>query len=126
MHHLAPPATAKRNDQGELIKQAFGPWVRKLFGVLAGLKGLRGGALDVFGRNAERRVEVALIKQYRDCIDELLATLNADKLALAAEIARIPEEIRGFGHVKQRHLQAARAKWDHLMAQWRGAQRQVA
>ena len=126
VHHLAPPATAKRNDQGELIKQAFGPWVRKLFGVLAGLKGLRGGALDVFGRNAERRVEVALIKQYRDCIDELLATLNADKLALAAEIARIPEEIRGFGHVKQRHLQAARAKWDHLMAQWRGAQRQVA
>ena len=120
VHHLAPPATAKRNDQGELVKQPFGPWVRKLFGVLAALKGLRGGALDYFGRNAERRMEVALIKQYRDCIDELLQGLSADKLALAAQIARIPEDIRGFGHVKERHLKAARAKWDDLMAQWRG------
>ncbi len=120
VHHLAPPATAKRNDKGELIKQPYGPWVRKLFGVLAGLKGLRGGALDFFGRHAERRMEVALIKQYRDCVDELLQGLSADKLALAAQIARIPEDIRGFGHVKERHLKAARAKWDDLMAQWRG------
>ena len=111
---------ASKSYKGELVKQPFGPWVRKLFGVLAALKGLRGGALDYFGRNAERRMEVALIKQYRDCIDELLQGLSADKLALAAQIARIPEDIRGFGHVKERHLKAARAKWDDLMAQWRG------
>ena len=55
------------------------------------------------------------------CIDELLTTLNAGNLALAAEIARIPEEIRGYGHVKERHLKVARPKWDSLMAQWRGA-----
>jgi indolepyruvate ferredoxin oxidoreductase len=127
VHHLAPPATAKRNDKGELIKQPYGPWVRKLFGVLAGLKGLRGGALDFFGRHAERRMEVALIKEYRACIDELLQALSSDKLALAAEIARIPEEIRGFGHVKERHLKLARAKWERLMAQWReGAVRKTA
>ena len=87
--------------------------------MLARLKGLRGGALDVFGRTEERRTERALIQQYRDCIDELLPMLNADRLPLAAEIARIPEEIRGYGHVKERHLQAARLKWDGLMAQWR-------
>ena len=64
-------------------------------------------------------MERALIVEYRACIDELLATLNADNLALAAEIARIPEEIRGYGHVKERHLVAARAKWAGLMTQWR-------
>ena len=127
VHHLAPPLTAQRNDKGELVKKSYGPWMRKAFGVLARLKGLRGGALDVFARTAERKTEVALIKEYRACIDELLQTLSADKLPLAAQIARIPEEIRGYGHVKERHLKAARTKWDGLMAQWRsGGQRQAA
>jgi len=127
VHHLAPPLTAKRNDKGELIKKAYGPWMRSAFGWLAKLKGLRGGALDVFARTAERRVEVALIGEYRACIDELLSTLDAARLPLAAEIARIPEEIRGYGHVKERHLESARAKWNTLMAQWRsGGQRKAA
>ena len=65
-------------------------------------------------------MERALIAEYRACIDELLARLNADNLALAVEIARIPEEIRGYGHVKERYLSAARSRWDGLMAQWRG------
>ena len=65
------------------------------------------------------------------CIDELLATLTADNLALAVEIARIPEDIRGYGHVKERHLRAVRPQWSRLMAQWRSgkasaAQRQAA
>jgi len=127
VHHLAPPLISKTNGQGELVKQPFGPWVRKAFGVLAGFKGLRGGALDFFGRQGERQTERALITEYRRCIEELLQTLNADNRALAAEIARIPEEIRGYGHVKARHLKAARAKWQGLMQQWRsGASHRVA
>ena len=127
VHHLAPPLTAKRNDHGELVKQPFGPWMRSAFGVLAKLKGLRGGALDVFGRTEERRTERALIAEYRQCVEELLKTLNAGNLAQAAEIALIPEEIRGYGHVKERHLKAARSKWSSLMASWReGGKRQAA
>ena len=130
VHHLAPPLIAKTNDKGELIKQPFGPWVRNVFGVLAKLKGLRnlaGGALDIFGRSTERQTERALISEYRACVEELLQTLNADNRALAAEIARIPEEIRGYGHVKERHLKAARTKWQALMQQWRsGASHQAA
>ena len=121
VHHLAPPLTARRNDRGELVKQPYGPWVRRLFGVLAKMKGLRGSALDLFGRSAERRSERALIQAYRAGIEELLRGLSAARLPLAAEIASIPDEIRGFGHVKERNLQAARVKWDRLMAQWRGA-----
>jgi indolepyruvate ferredoxin oxidoreductase len=121
VHHLAPPLIAKRNAKGELVKRPFGPWMRTAFGVLARLKGLRGTPLDVFGRTEERKSERALIVQYRACIDELLRAGigDAERLNLALEIARIPEEIRGYGHVKARHLAAARTKWDGLMQQWR-------
>jgi len=88
-------------------------------GLLARLKGLRGSAFDIFGKTEERRSERALIDEYRASIDELLKSLDAGNLALAAEIARLPEEIRGYGHVKARHLDAARPKWDALMADWR-------
>ncbi|MBS0440372.1 MAG: indolepyruvate ferredoxin oxidoreductase family protein, partial [Proteobacteria bacterium] len=118
-HHLAPPLLAKTNDKGELLKKPYGPWMRTAFGLLAKMKGLRGTALDPFARSEERKTERALIGEYRECIEELLRTLSAANLAQATEIARIPEEIRGFGHVKARHLVAARAKWATLMAQWR-------
>jgi indolepyruvate ferredoxin oxidoreductase len=119
VHHLAPPLIARTNARGELTKQPFGPWMRSAFRLLARMKGLRGTALDVFGRTEERRTERALIAEYRACIEELLRALGRDNLALAAEIARIPEEIRGFGHVKARHLAAARTKWAALMQRWR-------
>jgi indolepyruvate ferredoxin oxidoreductase len=114
--HLAPPIMAKRDKQGQLVKQEFGPWMLKAFGVLAKLKGLRGTPLDVFGYTEERRTERALIKQYRDTVDALLPKLTADNLAQAVAIASIPEEIRGFGHVKERHLKAAKQKEAELIA----------
>lgn len=118
-HHLAPPLVAKTNDKGELQKKPYGPWMRTAFGVLAKLKGLRGTALDPFGRTEERKTERALIGEYRACIEELLRSLSAGNVAQATEIARIPEEIRGYGHVKARHLAAARGRWESLMTQWR-------
>ena len=118
-YHLAPPAIAKKNDKGELQKQRFGPWMLKAFRVLAKLKGLRGTPFDPFGRTDERRTERALIDEYRQSIDEVLRSLGPANLALAVEIARLPEIIRGYGHVKERHLAAARPKWDALMAEWR-------
>lgn len=121
VHHLAPPGFAKKDAQGHLLKKSYGPWMRKAMGWLAGMKGLRGTALDPFGRTEERRTERALIVEYRQCIDTLLAGLTADKLALAVEIASIPEDIRGYGHVKEHHLAAARIKWQSLMTRWNGS-----
>jgi indolepyruvate ferredoxin oxidoreductase len=125
-YHLAPPLTAKRNDKGELQKSSFGPSMLTGFRWLARLKGLRGTAFDVFGRTEERKAERALIGEYRAAIDEVLGTLDAGNLALAIDIARIPEEIRGYGHVKDRHLAAARPKWAALMNAWRSAPQQRA
>jgi indolepyruvate ferredoxin oxidoreductase len=117
--HLAPPLLAKRNARGELVKQAYGPWMLGAFRLLAKAKRLRGTPLDPFGRSAERKAERALIAEYRATIEELLPGLNAANLPQAVEIARIPEEIRGYGHVKERHLAAARDKGSRLMAAWR-------
>ncbi|MEJ8811963.1 indolepyruvate ferredoxin oxidoreductase family protein [Variovorax ureilyticus] len=121
-YHLAPPLTAKKNAKGQLQKQKFGPAMLTGFRLLAKLKGLRGTALDVFGRTEERRTERALIGEYRAAVDEVLAGLNAGNHALAVEIASLPEQIRGYGHVKDRNLAAARARWAELMAKWRHPQ----
>ena len=121
--HLAPPMIARRNDKGELQKRKFGPAMLTGFKLLAKLKGLRGTAFDVFGRTGERKTERALIREYRGSIERVLASLAAGNHALAVEIACIPEQIKGFGHVKERNLAAARVQWDRLLLQWSDPQR---
>ncbi|MBU2408463.1 MAG: indolepyruvate ferredoxin oxidoreductase family protein, partial [Gammaproteobacteria bacterium] len=118
-YHLAPPIIAKRNAKGELQKQKFGPGMLTGFRLLARLKGLRGTMLDIFGRTEERKTERALIGEYRASIEEVLGRLTADNHALALDIASLPEQIRGYGHVKERNLVAARARWSELMNHWR-------
>jgi indolepyruvate ferredoxin oxidoreductase len=117
--HLAPPLIAKKNERGELVKQPFGPFMFKVFKLLARFKGLRGTSLDIFGRTEERRTERALIGQYRSDVEALLTGLTSTNHALAVEIARLPEQIKGFGHVKERHLAAARSRREGLLQQWR-------
>jgi indolepyruvate ferredoxin oxidoreductase len=118
-YHLAPPLLAKHNDKGELVKRKFGPSTVLAFRLLARLRGLRGGALDIFGRTEERRAERALIGQYRETVLELLDGLNAGNHPLALELARLPEQIKGYGHVKARNLAAVRPQWDALLERWR-------
>jgi indolepyruvate ferredoxin oxidoreductase len=114
--HLAPPILAKRDKDGHLVKKEYGPWMLKAFGALAKLKGLRGTPLDVFGYTDERKTERALIKHYRATVESLLPKLTAENLAQAVAIASIPEDIRGFGHVKERNLAAAKKKEAELVA----------
>ncbi len=114
--HLAPPLLAERDaTTGHLKKRRYGPWMLRAFAVLATLKFLRGTPLDLFGRSEERKVERALITEYEALVDELIAGLNRDTHALAVEIARIPEQIRGFGHVKLANLAEARVKQEKLI-----------
>jgi indolepyruvate ferredoxin oxidoreductase len=120
--HLAPPGLARRDPaSGEPLKSEFGGWLLPLFALLARFRFLRGTRFDVFGYSAERRLERRLIGDYERLVAELLTGLDADRHALAVELARIPEQIRGFGHVKARHLAAARAHEAELLAKWRGS-----
>ena len=124
--HLAPPLLAKKNDRGELQKREYGPWVFKAFGVLARLRGLRGTPLDPFGYTGERRTERRLIEDYARTIDGLLDRLDAGNLRLAVEIASVPEQISGYGHVKEAHLHRARAREAELLREWNDPLRVVA
>ncbi|MCX7041957.1 MAG: indolepyruvate ferredoxin oxidoreductase family protein, partial [Gammaproteobacteria bacterium] len=117
--NLAPPMFSKRDQQGHLVKREFGPWVFTAFKVIKRLKFLRGTAFDVFGKTDERRMERRLIAEYFSTIESLLADLSLGNHALAVEIARIPEHIRGYGHVKEAHLATAMEKQAVLLARWR-------
>ena len=123
--HLAPPLLSKTNERGELIKQTYGPWMLSVFGWLARFKGLRGTAFDIFGKTEERHTERALIQDYRASIEEVLRSLNADNHALAVDIARLPDQIKGYGHVKARHLAKVRPQWERLMQTWRDPNQQT-
>ncbi|MGH8767688.1 MAG: indolepyruvate ferredoxin oxidoreductase family protein [Burkholderiales bacterium] len=108
-YHLAPPLFSKRDPvTGELCKSEYGTWVFSAFKLLAKLRGLRGTALDIFGYTPERRMERRLIGEYEAVIEEIIGKLGPDNHALAVKIASIPEEIRGYGHVKERNLKAAK------------------
>ena len=125
--HLAPPLWAKPDPvTGQVRKREYGPWMMKAFGVLARMKRFRGTALDLFAHTAERKLERQLIKDYAALIDELLAKLAPFNHALAVELASIPEDIRGYGHVKDRHLRQALAKQSDLLVKFREAQRTIA
>jgi indolepyruvate ferredoxin oxidoreductase len=123
--HLAPPLLAKKNARGELVKREYGPWVFTAFKLLAKLRGLRGSAFDVFGYTEERRTERALIGEYEKTVSSLLDGLDAGNVELAADIASIPEQIRGYGHVKHANLHAAKAREAELLAEWNNPLRAV-
>ena len=117
--HLAPPLLAKRDTDGHLKKMTFGPWVLNAFKVLAKLRPLRGTPLDIFGYTAERRMERRLIREYKKTVEDMLADLSARNLAFAVAVASVPEHIRGYGHVKEKHLAEAKQKEALLIEQFR-------
>lgn len=118
--HMAPPRFAKRDAQGRPMKRSYGPWLLPAMKVLARLRRLRGTALDPFGRTEERRAERRLASDYLAMLDEFTRTLDTVRLPLAIELARLPESIRGYGHVKEASMHAAEERRSKLLATYRG------
>jgi indolepyruvate ferredoxin oxidoreductase len=118
--HLAPPLLARKNPvTGEPKKISFGPWMMGAFALLAKFKFLRGTAFDPFGYSTERKTERALIADYEAMLGEVLGKLTPANHHIAVGLAAIPEKIRGFGHVKQRHLKTAKSDEAALFDQFR-------
>ena len=118
-YHLAPPLLSRRDSKGHLLKRRFGPWIGMAFRLLAPLKGLRGTALDLFGYSEERRQERALIEEYKETVEEILAELTPVNQKQAVELADVVQLIKGFGHVKEANLQKARSEWAKRQARFR-------
>ena len=118
--NLAPPLLARTDPRtGAPRKISFGPWMMSAFGLLAKLKGLRGRAFDIFGYTQERRTERRLIAECEALLAEIAGRLTPQNHALCVALAAIPDKIRGFGHVKARHLAAAKAEEAQLLARLR-------
>lgn len=119
--HLAPPLITRRDKHTNLPrKMTFGPWMMKAFSLLAKCKGLRGTAFDIFGMSEERKLERALISAYEDWIEQMANGLNMGNIDLAIEISSLPEMIRGYGHVKEEHMEKIKARKEALMKRWEG------
>jgi indolepyruvate ferredoxin oxidoreductase len=118
--HLAPPLLAERDPQsGHLRKRTYGPWMLSVFRVLAKLRRLRGTTFDIFGRSEERRTERRLIAEYEVLLEEILTHLTPANHAVAAGLAALPLEVRGFGHVKDASLARVKVKQATLLARFR-------
>jgi indolepyruvate ferredoxin oxidoreductase len=122
--HLAPPLLAERDPaSGHLKKRVYGGWMLTAFRLLAGLRGLRGTPFDLFGRTAERRAERQLVADYEAVLAEIAAALSPANHAAAVELAALPLEIRGFGHVKEGNRRQAEEKRAGLLERFRSPPR---
>jgi indolepyruvate ferredoxin oxidoreductase len=120
--HLAPSLASEKDPHtGEAKKKAYGPWMMKAFRVLAKMRRYRGTSFDIFGRTEERKMERALIGEYEVLIDEVLRDMATHNHGVAVELAQTPEQMRGYGHVKERNVKAAKARQAELLATFRGA-----
>ncbi|MCV2877450.1 indolepyruvate ferredoxin oxidoreductase family protein [Sedimentimonas flavescens] len=114
--HLAPPFLAGEGPNGRPIKRSFGAWMIPAFRLLARMKGLRGTALDPFGRSEERRTERALIAEYEADMARILPLVRPETLEIARELAELPLSIRGFGPVKVEAVARAAKRRAELLA----------
>jgi len=122
--HMAPPflsalgARFRRADGTPRKIAVDARWLMPVLRVLARARRMRFGPLDLFGRSRERRIERALVDEYRAIVESLLPGLDASRLPLALRIAQVPGRIRGFGHVKLASVATARAQWRELTDRW--------
>ena len=109
--HMAPPLlNGERDVRGRPRKKEFGSWLIPIFRILARMRRLRGGRLDIFGMTAERRTERELIGEFEDTVEQILQGLSRDSLGLATDVVKLYLDIRGYGPVKDLAVAEVRAK----------------
>jgi indolepyruvate ferredoxin oxidoreductase len=124
-YHLAPPLFAKKDPEtGFLKKKEFGSWVLVAFKILSRMKFLRGTAFDIFGWTEERKMERQLIDDYRSLVEEIVDSVTESNIDLAKKLLSLPEEIKGFGHVKEANVAQVTASWQELLDQYRSSRQE--
>ena len=114
--HLAPPLQARKDKMTGLpTKKTYGPRMLAVLKLLARFRFLRGTPFDPFGWSADRKLERRLIGDYELVIKELNSLLDTENYRLAVELACYPEYIRGFGHIKRRHVGETQSRVDELL-----------
>jgi indolepyruvate ferredoxin oxidoreductase len=113
--HMAPPLISRRDENGHLKKMKFGAWLLPVFGTLAKMKSIRGTFFDIFSYTAERKAERQLISDYFNMIYDVCNGLTVQNHKLSVEIATLPKDIKGFGHVKEENIATVNKRKKILM-----------
>jgi indolepyruvate ferredoxin oxidoreductase len=113
-YNLHPPLLRRFGVKRKLV---IGPWFRTPLRILASLKWVRGGALDIFGHAKHRRMERELIGWYRDLIAKVLDRMTEENLPRALEIASLPDQIRGYEQIKEASMAQAKKRAEELLVE---------
>lgn len=117
--YLAPPLFSRKDPfTGELKKKMYGSWMMYGFRLLAKFKGIRGTLFDIFSYTSDRKKERTLITDYENLMANVFEKLTLENYEIAVALAELPEHIRGYGHVKERHLKDVKANEEALLAQF--------
>jgi len=113
---LHPPSL---RAMGLKDKLALGSWVNPWLRLLYGMRWVRGTRLDIFGYSRMRRLERTLVDEYRATILEVAQWLSPQTVELAAEIAGLPDLVRGYEDVKLRAVEIYRTRTAQRLEQLR-------
>jgi len=118
-YHMAPPVISRKDKiTGHLLKREFGPSMQRKLKSLAKLKFLRGTPADVFGFSKDRRAERALIKEYISLLETISKQLTPANHALAVQLTGLPDQVRGYGHVKMASMETYNTELSALRELW--------
>lgn len=118
--NLAPPLlNGKKDRSGRPKKKQFGPWMLKAMKLLAKMRGLRHTAFDPFRFSADRQLDRQLLADYESLINQLLAGIKTENLQTAVALARLPEEVRGFGPVREAAAEKAEQRKQQLLEEFK-------
>lgn len=116
--YLAPPALSDGSGpHGHRRKRLYGPWVFGLLRQLAKFRRIRGSWCDPFGYSPERRLERQLAEDYRNMVRDLIGSRMDNNYSLLVRLASLPEQVRGFGHVKMESVERYRRETSDLLLQ---------
>ena len=117
---MAPPLISKRDPiSGHLKKREFGGWMLSALKMASLFKGMRSSPLNPFGYSQERKEDKAMLDQYEGVLNQIIDGLSENNKEAALEMARVPEFIRGYGHVRTQNIESAVRRWKSLDDQFR-------
>ena len=115
--HLSPPSLKLKDGEGTPRKKKFGPRIFTLFKILSKLKFLRGTPFDPFGKHPDRALERRLLAEYLETLEQIKLSLNDNNYDIALELANYPDDIRGYGYIKENSVEAVAKKREKLLKQ---------
>ncbi len=114
-------------NTGKVVKGAVkGKTALRFFKLMNGLRFLRSSVVDPFRNNDEAKLARRLLAEYVADIEFALGQAANANTAQITELLNLPDQIRGYGHVRERHAKEVETKRAALGADVINGQAQAA